>query len=105
MAGSLNSPHILDSVARSSEPSLASSSLPCCETFGLSATVISSAFPRLALGLRPKGKSTVPCLTIGGRMDLHYAVHSAAAVAGVNVEYLFMAHLNSYDVGTDTITF
>lgn len=107
MAGYSNSLHILNSVARSSEPSLASFSPPRRETFGLSATVISTAFPRLALGPRPEGRSTVPCLTIGGRTYLHYAAHSAAvaAVAGVNVDYVFTAHLNSYDVGTNTITF
>lgn len=71
MAGYLDSLHILNSVARSSEPSLASFSLPHCETFGVSATVISTAFPRLALSPRPEGKSMVPCLAIGGRVYLH----------------------------------
>lgn len=47
---------LLNSVTRSREPSHANSSLPRCETFGLSATVISTAFPRLALSPRTEGK-------------------------------------------------
>lgn len=60
IAGYLDSFHILNSVARSSEPSLASFSLPRCETFGLCATVISTAFPRLALSPGPEGKARYP---------------------------------------------
>lgn len=60
MAGYLDSFRILNSVARSSEPSLASFSLPRCETFGLCATVISTAFPRLALSPGPEGKAWYP---------------------------------------------
>lgn len=48
---------LLNSVTRSREPSHANSSLPRCETFGLSATVISTAFPRLALSPRTEGKN------------------------------------------------
>lgn len=48
---------LLNSVTRSREPSHANSSLPRCETFGLSATVISTAFPRLALCPRTEGEN------------------------------------------------
>lgn len=63
---------LLNSVTRSREPSHANSSLPRCETFGLSATVISTAFPRLALSPRTEGKTMVPCLAVGGRVCTHF---------------------------------
>lgn len=56
MEGYLDSFRILNSVTRSSELSLASFSLRRCETFGLCATVISTAFLRLALSRGLRGK-------------------------------------------------
>lgn len=55
-SGYLDSLYILNSNERSNEENVASLSLPRCETFGLCATVISTAFPRLAPSPGPEGK-------------------------------------------------
>lgn len=52
---------------------LASFSLPHCETFGLCATVISSAILKLALSPEPEGKTVLACLARGGRLLLLYS--------------------------------
>lgn len=65
MVGYLDARQILNSDARSSEPSLASFSLPRCKTFGLSVTVISTAFPRLAQSRAPEGKVWYPPWPLG----------------------------------------
>lgn len=75
MALYLDSLYILNSVARSSELNLASFSLPHSETFGLCATVISTAFPRLAQSPEPEGKTAGPSLANRGRLLLVLIQH------------------------------
>lgn len=64
----LDSP--LNSVTRSREPSGASSPTPRSETFGLSATVISTAFPRLAIS--PRSEAWFPVWPLEAGVYTHF---------------------------------
>lgn len=64
----LDSP--LNSVTRSREPSGASSLSACSKTFGLSVTVISTAFPRLAIS--PRTEAWFPVWPLEGGVNIYF---------------------------------